>query len=81
MTILDVANFYFNKYDKLEIVIEKWKGITTKKHLFTKESFAKITQGWWDKEVISVSFQTHYTNTFTKEIEKCEYPYLYMLIY
>lgn len=79
MTIKDVVDFYFNNYKVLEINIEKWNGLRGKNYLFTKESFYEKLSGWLNEKVISVSFETHFTNYATKEIKECEHPHLYIL--
>ena len=79
MTIKNVVDFYFNNYDALEINIEKWNGLEGKSYLLTKKSFYETLSGWLNEEVISVSFETHFTNYSTKEIKECKHPHLYIL--
>ena len=79
MTIKEITDLYFSKYDKIEIVIEKWDGIKGKSCIYTKEAFYNNSNGWLNEEVISSNFSTHFTNSYTKEIKKCEYPHLYIL--
>ena len=61
MTIKDLVNLYFKQYKEIDIKGEMVEGVPGKEKTYTKEEFNKVWEGWMDKEVISIIFETHST--------------------
>lgn len=78
MTIQNIIDFYFSQYETLSIKVEMFSGISGNYNTYTKEDFLKFINGWNDNEIISVIFETHYTNYTTSNYIEKEIPTLYI---
>lgn len=84
MKLINVINFYFKFYQKLNIKICMVNGCEGKYHIFTKETFDNsFYKHWINEEVIDINFQTYYTSYDRDNkmiLSPCEKPILYILI-
>ena len=81
MTIKEVYEFYFNKYEILKVKTEMVEGIKGKEFVFTLEQYKEFISAWEDAEVVETIFQTHYTSYYngTTEARPMEIPMLCIL--
>ena len=77
MKIIDVLDFYYSKYGKLNLHIRMDGGLPGKSHDFTKEEAYDFIAGYENENVVEISFQTHYI--FKGDITKpLEIPHLFI---
>lgn len=82
MTIKDVYEFYFNKYDVINIKTELVGGIHGKNHTFTREGYKNFLSNLDDSEVVEVIFQNAYTirkDNSVQIMKTMDIPLLYIL--
>ncbi len=79
MTIKDVINFYFSKYDELVINVEMLAGMRGKAKTFTKKEALVHLNNWLDEEVLSVGFHTASYIHGDPEVYEFEIPHLNIL--
>jgi hypothetical protein len=78
MTIGEIIEFYFARYNYLLIGIEMWGGIPGKYHCVNKEQYNNIFGAWNDRTVIKTVFNTYNMNYATGECIKRDLPLLYI---
>lgn len=79
-TIKEITDFYFSMYDTLFIKAECWLGLPGKFKTYTKETFEKDFQDWFNNPVARVSFEPLYV-IYNTGIWERKTPYLLNILY
>lgn len=78
MTIIDIINFYYSKYQFIFLKVEKAEGVEGKLNLFTKSEAADFLSDFEQSIAVKISFETHFTFN-RKTVEKMMFPRLYIM--
>lgn len=79
MTLKDVINFYFAKYETIHLKIQMVDGIKGKYLTVTKDDLAYVLEDWGDSEVVDFGWQSYYTS-LTHIVEKMNIPTAWIMI-
>ena len=79
MKLIDIIDFYYASYSKINLTVEINHGIKGTAHLFSKEEALAFLLGWKNDEIANIIFQTCYT-TSREIISQTSYPLLYILL-
>ena len=78
MRIVDVINFFYSKYEKLDLTIEYNNGIRGRNTIMTFDEALESIAGYENEPVDDIGFETHY-HFCGKITREKEVPSLYIM--
>ena len=77
MKVKEILDFYFSKYEEINVRMEMAEGIEGRSHLCHRNDLSSF-EPWYDNEVLTISCQTHYIH-IREDRGILKYPHLYIL--